>query len=82
MPVDELKIDRSFIAHVTDGGRPIVAGVIGLARGLELRVVAEGVEDAEQYEVLRQLGCDRAQGYHVARPMPASEFERDWMAKD
>ncbi|WP_403022587.1 EAL domain-containing protein [Salinibacterium sp. GXW1014] len=80
LPVGELKIDRSFVSGVTAADRSIVAGLIGFARGLGLRVVAEGVEDAEQYEVLRKLGCDRAQGYHLARPMPAEQFEREWLS--
>lgn len=81
MPVGELKIDRSFVARVGDTGRPMVAGVIGLARGLEFRVVAEGVENEAQLVALRQLGCDRAQGYHLARPMPAEQLERDWLGE-
>ncbi|MBF0672751.1 MAG: EAL domain-containing protein [Salinibacterium sp.] len=80
LPVGELKIDRSFVSGATGAGRSIVAGVVGFARGLGLRVVAEGVEDAEQYEVLRKLGCDRAQGYHLARPMPAEQLEREWLS--
>ncbi|MCW4385424.1 EAL domain-containing protein [Salinibacterium sp. SYSU T00001] len=80
MPVGEIKIDRSFTGQVMDGGRQMVAGIIGFARGLELRVVAEGVETDAQLDALRELGCDRAQGYYFARPLPAAELERDWLA--
>ncbi len=71
--VDELKIDRSFVsgieAHASD--RAIVAAVVTMGHGLGLRVVAEGVETAAQLEFLRRCGCDFAQGYWFARPMPA-----------
>lgn len=79
MPVGELKVDRSFVVDVEGVGRQVVAGVIGFARGLNLRVVAEGVETEEQYAVLQELGCDRAQGYLIARPMPVGDLERDWL---
>jgi diguanylate cyclase (GGDEF)-like protein/PAS domain S-box-containing protein len=71
-PVDLLKVDRSFVARL--GGDPgdaaIVTAIITLAHTLGLEAVAEGVETAEQLEELRRLGCDRAQGYHLARPAP------------
>ena len=53
---------------IDGGGHHIVAGVVGFARGLELEVVAEGVETDRQREVLRELGCDRGQGYLWSRP--------------
>ncbi|MGY1774639.1 putative bifunctional diguanylate cyclase/phosphodiesterase [Geodermatophilus sp. SYSU D00804] len=74
LPVTEVKIDRSFTAGMTDGDGPVVAGVVGLGRGLGLRVVAEGVETAEQVRRLTALGCDRVQGYLVGRPAPAGEL--------
>ncbi|MGY1795343.1 EAL domain-containing protein [Geodermatophilus sp. SYSU D00525] len=74
LPVTEVKIDRSFTAGMTDGDGPVVAGVVGLGRGLGLRVVAEGVETAEQVRRLAALGCDRVQGYLVGRPAPAGEL--------
>jgi EAL domain-containing protein (putative c-di-GMP-specific phosphodiesterase class I) len=73
-PIDELKIDRSFVMELESTERPIVGTAIELAHTLELRVVAEGVETAAALNALRGLGCDVAQGYFVARPMPASEF--------
>jgi EAL domain-containing protein (putative c-di-GMP-specific phosphodiesterase class I) len=58
----------------------IVRSVIDLARNLNLRVVAEGVETAEICDRLRQLGCDQLQGYFLGRPMPIDEFEL-WLAE-
>jgi len=74
LPVSELKIDRSFVMDMMAGGndRTIVKATIDLAHNLGLSVTAEGVEDAATLEQLRLLGCDTAQGYHLARPMPIS----------
>jgi diguanylate cyclase (GGDEF)-like protein len=76
LPVDTLKIDQSFVRDMlTDtDDRAIVKGIIGLAESFGLDVVAEGVENPEQGHLLLQMGCDMAQGYGVARPMPQSEF--------
>lgn len=70
-PVNHLKIDRSFVDGLgTDpDDSVIVSGIIGLAHGLGLSVVAEGVESARQWAHLRELGCDYAQGYYFARPL-------------
>jgi EAL domain-containing protein (putative c-di-GMP-specific phosphodiesterase class I) len=75
-PVETLKIDRSFVAGV---GRDredeaIVDMILGLARALGLRVVAEGVETTAQLAYLRRLGCDFGQGYHFGRPTAADEI--------
>jgi len=69
-PVDVLKIDRSFVSGVLNGGddRAIVEAVVGLAHSLGLQTVAEGIETAEQGEALRSLNCVFGQGYHYARP--------------
>lgn len=76
LPVDVVKIDRSFIKDVCDPeGKAIVASIIQLAHGLQLKVIAEGVETKQQLAALETLGCDAAQGYWLARPMPAAEFE-------
>lgn len=74
-PVSILKIDRSFVDRIgTDqDGTPIVSATIGLAQTLGLTIVAEGVEKVEQLRVLRNLGCDLAQGYYFARPLPPGE---------
>ncbi len=70
LPVTELKIDRSFTSQLSGEGAPspLVAGIVGLARGLGLRVVAEGVETPSQSAALRRMGCDRVQGYLFGRP--------------
>jgi len=77
LPVDTLKIDRSFVVRLRDAGYPrnIVAMIVSLAHTLGLRVVAEGVEDDEQVRLLRALGCDQIQGFFVSRPVPAEEVE-------
>ena len=76
LPVDELKIDRGFVRDLADsiGDQLIVQSTIVLANNLGLRTVAEGVEDGRSLSLLHRLGCDRVQGYHIARPMPAEEL--------
>ena len=76
LPIDELKIDRSFIANVTTDPRSaaIVRSTVELAHALGLKVVAEGVEDQEALDALAGVGCDYAQGYHFSRPLPAEDF--------
>jgi EAL domain-containing protein (putative c-di-GMP-specific phosphodiesterase class I) len=77
LPVDGLKIDRLFLESF--GENPsnmiIVEAVISLAHSLGLEVTGEGVEGVEQLELLRGMGCDFAQGYHLARPLPSEEIE-------
>lgn len=77
LPVSEVKIDRGFVAGMRAGAtdREIVRCTILLARNLGLTAVAEGVEDAETWQALRELGCTLIQGYHLARPLPAGEVE-------
>jgi EAL domain-containing protein (putative c-di-GMP-specific phosphodiesterase class I) len=76
LPVTELKIDRAFVLGMaTDrGDAAIVRSVIDLARAFRLRVVAEGVEDERTWRLLAEAGCDAAQGWFHARPMPAAEL--------
>ena len=86
LPVDELKIDQSFVLSMeTDADNAkIVRSTIDLAHNMGLRVVAEGVETAAVWDLLRELDCDEAQGFHMGRPMPVSEFRAwslAWMAK-
>jgi diguanylate cyclase (GGDEF)-like protein len=72
LPVDELKIDRSFISQASTGSVTIVTSTIELGHSMGLKVVAEGVEDAQAWNLLRRLGCDYAQGYLISPPMPAA----------
>ncbi|MGL5829672.1 MAG: putative bifunctional diguanylate cyclase/phosphodiesterase, partial [Angustibacter sp.] len=76
LSVDELKIDRSFINRLVARGpcTDIVRHTIEMAQALGLRTVAEGVDDELIVQVLTQLGCDIAQGFHIARPMPVPDF--------
>ncbi len=75
-PVDELKVDRSFVAGLGTSGKDgaIVNAVIALAHSLDLTAIAEGVETADQRERLQSLGCDVGQGYYFGRPGPADDL--------
>jgi diguanylate cyclase (GGDEF)-like protein len=77
MPVDEIKIDRSFVAAMaTDASSAaIVSSTVDLAHALGLRVVAEGIEDEATWTRLRAVGCDAAQGYYLAKPLAPGELE-------
>ena len=78
LPVTELKIDRSFVSHMS-GDRDlttIVRSTIELGHSLGLKVIAEGVEDRQGFALLRELGCDGAQGYYMSPPLPADAFRR------
>lgn len=78
-PLDQLKIDRSFLRDTPGnaGDVSLITAIIQMARSLQLRTVAEGVEHPAQLELLRSLGCDVVQGFHIAHPLTASEA-RDW----
>jgi len=80
LPIDELKLDRSFVFPMADDARAaaLVASIIGLAHSLGLRIVAEGVETHVAYTELARLGCDQAQGYFMSRPVPAAELDH-WL---
>jgi diguanylate cyclase (GGDEF)-like protein len=77
LPIDTIKIDQTFIAKL--GAEPasqtIVSAIIGLAHGLGMTVVAEGVETAVQHRQLTELGCDSCQGFYFAEPMPATGLD-------
>ncbi len=77
LPVSALKVDKAFIDGLgtDDEDTAIVSAIITLGHTLGLRVIAEGVETVEQAALLRALGCDQAQGYHFARPLPAAALE-------
>ena len=74
LPVDILKIDKSFVDGVAGGEGNLVPVILDAARTLGLTTVAEGIEQLVQAEELTRLGCDRAQGYYFARPLPPADF--------
>ena len=80
LPIDELKLDRSFVFAMAEDARAgaLVASAIALAHSLDLRMVAEGVETSAAYAALVRYGCDEAQGYHLSRPVPASILDQ-WL---
>lgn len=75
-PIDTIKIDRSFIEsmHTNSTSMIVVQAIIGLAKAIGLKIVAEGVETEEQFNGAKKLGCDLAQGYYMHRPMPFAEL--------
>jgi diguanylate cyclase (GGDEF)-like protein len=78
LPIDKLKIDKSFIQHMKadTSGASIVSAIIAMGHSLDLTVIAEGVEQEEHMQLLRKMHCDMVQGYYIAHPLPASEFEK------
>ena len=77
MPIDALKLDMQFIrsAFKEQTDTRLLEAMIGLAKSFEVPTIAEGVETAEQYRILKEMGCDIIQGYYFSRPLPAEEFE-------
>jgi diguanylate cyclase (GGDEF)-like protein len=73
-PIDRIKIDRSFVRDLRDPA--IVAAILSIGASMGIKVVAEGVEDVHQLELLGTMGCDQAQGYYFARPMPATDVPK------
>jgi EAL domain-containing protein (putative c-di-GMP-specific phosphodiesterase class I) len=88
IPVDVLKVDRSFVAALDDDGqsRALLEAILGVGRALSLAVVAEGVEEQSQLSTLEEIGCELAQGYLMGRPCRAEVIEnllaspRQWRA--
>ncbi|HEY4998622.1 MAG TPA: EAL domain-containing protein, partial [Usitatibacter sp.] len=78
LPIDTVKIDQSFVRDLTvdPDDAAIVTAIVAMSRSLGIDVVAEGVETEEQLEELKRLGCHRAQGFLLARPMPAASVAR------
>ena len=80
LPIDEVKIDKAFVLGLGEDADPadvaIVRAVVAMARPLQCKVVAEGVENWETWTFLRELGCDLAQGYYLSRPLPAAALEQ------
>ena len=83
LPVHEIKVDKSFVLAMTadDTNTKIVRSIIDLGHNLQLRVVAEGVEDRYTWDALDTLGCDIAQGYYLSRPLPAAQLT-PWLQKN
>lgn len=81
LPFSEVKVDKSFVmtARRSQESRTVIKSIVELGRSLGLRTSAEGVEDADSLELLRQVGCDMAQGFHIAPPMYGDEV-LEWLA--
>ena len=80
-PLDSLKIDKSFVLgmHHDDENKAIIKTIIAIAKQLDLKVIAEGVEGLEESQFLNGIGCDFAQGYYFSRPLPAEMFKEKWL---
>lgn len=86
IPFNELKIDRGFVGGARNNQliRPILEGSVGIAKRLGMTCVAEGVETADDWRLMREIGCDFAQGYFIGRPMPGegmSEWLDGWLSR-
>lgn len=81
-PVDLLKIDNRFVRGIANGGRDadLARAMLAMARALGARAIAEGIENEEQLRLLREFGCELAQGYYFCRPLPPTEFLR-WLGE-
>ena len=77
-PVDVLKLDMEFLRGIDKNGRgkTIVKHMVEMAKELVIPVIAEGVETQEHVELLREIGCDYAQGYFYSKPVPLEEYDR------
>lgn len=82
--IDILKIDKSFSDEVIEDkrGRIILESIIDMAKKLEIKTVAEGIETKQQVEYLKQIGCDMVQGYYFEKPIPIDEFEKKYIRKE
>jgi len=75
LPLDRLKVDRAFVTDIHHEGQSVIAEtIINLGQKMNLKVIAEGIEEIEQQERLIELGCDEVQGFYYAKPMPAEDF--------
>lgn len=77
-PVNVIKIDQSFVKwmHIDEQSETLVKSIVALAHNLGLKVVAEGTDDESHIEILKNCGCDYAQGYLFAKPLPADQAEK------
>lgn len=79
LPIDKLKIDQSFVRNIADtNNQAIVSAIIALAHSLKLGVVAEGVETEDHIKILKQFGCNEAQGYYYSRPISLNELREKY----
>jgi EAL domain-containing protein (putative c-di-GMP-specific phosphodiesterase class I) len=75
LPLDRLKVDRAFIRDIAQEDQSVIAEtIIDLGKKMNLKVIAEGIEEIEQQERLIELGCDEVQGFYYAKPMPSDDF--------
>lgn len=76
LPVDVLKIDKAFMDNIesSERARNLISSIISMAKGLNIEVIAEGIETVRQVEFMRQIGCDSIQGFYFSRPLPIEEF--------
>jgi diguanylate cyclase (GGDEF)-like protein len=83
LPVDQLKIDKSFVVPIpsNEKDRRLVGAMIQLAHALDLEVVAEGIEDSDIMQTLLAIGCEKGEGFHFSRPIPGPEFTDQWVKK-
>ncbi len=79
---DTIKLDRSFLMKRNQLGDIVIDGIVKLAHSINLRTVAEGVEEEEQVEFLREINCEYGQGYYFAKPMPVEEFIKKYLVKN
>ena len=81
MPIDQIKIDQTFVvpspSNETD--RRIVAALVQLGHAFDLEIVAEGIEDADIMQTLLSIGCEMGEGFHFSHPIPAPQFEENWI---
>lgn len=73
-PIDTIKIDRTFVKDAVNNpkNKAVIQGMVLIASSLSLKIIAEGVETLEQYEFVKQLGCNEIQGYYFYKPCPAA----------
>jgi diguanylate cyclase (GGDEF)-like protein len=81
---DRIKIAKELVDEldVKPNGKIVVAAITGMAKGMNLRTIAEGVETKAQLDILQELGCEQIQGYYFGKPLPASEFEATWLKEE
>ncbi len=81
---DRIKIAKELVDEldVKPNSRIVVAAITGMAKGMNLRTIAEGVETKAQLDILQELGCEQIQGYYFGKPLPASEFEATWLKEE